>query len=78
MRITTDVVVRGVPIGETAVLKHLTGYYTSALILEDNAGQVVVEKCQHGLQGGYLSIRNSANVVLNEVPRSTRGSMRAS
>ncbi len=52
---------------ETLVLKNLIGFYTAAIILEDNAGQVVVEKCQHGLQGGYLSIRNSANVVLNEV-----------
>ncbi len=49
------------------MLKNLIGYYTAALILEDNAGQVVVEKCQHGYQGGYLRVRNSGDVIFNEV-----------
>ncbi len=70
---TSDIIVRGVPAGERCVLKRFGGYYTASLILEDNAGQVVIEKCQPGSQGGCLSIRNCAEVALNEVaPLETR------
>ncbi len=55
------------PQGERLVLAHCYGFNTSSLVLEDNAGQVVVEKCQPGGQGGYLSIRNCADVALNEL-----------
>ncbi len=67
VRITTDIIVRGVPSGQGANLKRLTGIYTSAIILEDNAGQVVLEKCRPGFQGGYVRVRNSAQVAINEV-----------
>lgn len=67
VRITSDVVVRGLPTGERLVLKRLGGWYSSSLILENNAGTIHVEKCQTGLQGGRVLIRNSAKVALNAV-----------
>jgi hypothetical protein len=67
VRITSDVVVRGLPSGGAVMLKHLGLWYTSSLLLDNNAGTVYVERCQTGSQGGQLIIRHSNAVALNEV-----------
>jgi hypothetical protein len=67
LRINPDIVVRGLPRGQTVMLKHLGAWGTGSVILEDNAGSVYVEKCQTGSQGGRLIVRGSASVALNEV-----------
>ena len=65
--ITSDIIVRDMPVGERLMLKRLTGYNSASIRIENNAGTVVVEKCQHGFQLGTLRILNSNRVILNEV-----------
>jgi hypothetical protein len=64
--ITTDIIVRGIPAGERLMLKRLGGFNSASIRIENNAGTVVVEKCQPSLQGGQVFIRNSRSVILNE------------
>ena len=67
VRITSDIVVRGLPQTDRLMLKQLGMLFSASLMLENNAGTVYVEKCQTGSQAGVLTIRNSNAVALNEV-----------
>ena len=66
-RVTSDVIVRQIPSGERLVLKRYVGFGASSLVIENNTGTVFVEKCQTGLQGGELIIKQSSAVAVNEV-----------
>ena len=65
--VTSDIVVRGIPVDQRAELKRMTGRDTSSLILENNLGSVSIEKCQTGGHAGLLVIRGCRSVLLNEV-----------
>jgi hypothetical protein len=67
--VTPDAIVRDIPSTERLSLSGYVGFNYSSLRIENNAGTVIVEKCQPSLEQGavIIRIRNHRSVTLNEV-----------